>query len=280
MTAATEGDKTSPALTYTPKKNLLLVLYLAIILFLVIKIYPYWYKLGFNFLIAGYFVFKEMRLATALYAFVIYIILYPLGQIKKFFDKKAEAAEEKYEEDVQPIRDEFTKDEARRGWFANQRLVIVLEWFLLCFYTMNAVVVGVIFFQPFSYERISPLLFFKEIMPSLPLRVVDWIPLAGMVDLTRPNRRLNLISAIGAGLVGLFQVVLNKKQSKRQLVMYLVAFPLGAFFITYAVPAGFEFALALFELLTVIGITIENIIGFFQKSKFFAPAVSQITKKT
>ncbi len=253
-----ENDS-STILSYSPRKNFLIPLIILVITGFVILFFPLWYRFCLNLVILGYYGFKEMRLGTVFFAVVLRIILYPLGRLKKRFDKRIKKAKEEFKEKIKPISHPLQKDKYKRKWLASHQWVVCFDWFYFCFWSMNAFAVGWLFLQPFTLDRLEKELFFSFLLPQFPLNTTSFIPIAGMVDLTKVNMTLNLMSAIGAGLVGLVEVIINKKQGKKELLMYLILFPLGAYFITIWVPSGFEFSLAIFEILTILIILIEKI---------------------
>ncbi|MGI5827861.1 MAG: hypothetical protein ACOX6V_02445 [Patescibacteria group bacterium] len=249
-------------ISYSPRKDLLLFIYLILIVLATVAFFKYWVALSFNAIMFGYFIFREMRWATVIFAVIIRAILYPLGRLRKRFEKKVDVAQDDLDTNVKSVKHPLLKDKAKRSWLAKYRSVLVFEWFCFCFYTMNALSVGYIFLKPFTEERVKSELFTQYLLPKFPLNTTGWIPLVGMVDLTEVNMPLNLISAIGAGLVGLVEVILHKKTTRKQLFMYLIMFPLGAYFITMWVPAGFEFTLVVFEALTILIVFAEKIAEF------------------
>jgi ABC-type multidrug transport system fused ATPase/permease subunit len=259
------SDNEQTQLSYSKKNNPMLSIGLIAVLVGLIWFYPIWYRFGFNLLMIGYFIFHEMRMATVFYATVLRIIMYPIGQIKKSSDKKVSKAEEELLKEMKGVENKLIVAEKKREWLGRHKWIAMFNWFYLCFYTINAVVIGSIFFKPFTYARVKEQLYLESIKFTFPLKTVGFIPLVGMVDLSKINMKLNFISAVGVGMVGLAEIVLNRKTSKRQLLMYGVMFPLGAFFLTMWVPSGFEFAFAIFALLTVLLIIGENLIKLRKK---------------
>jgi len=246
-------------LAYTSRTDKVFFLGSLIILLASIFAFQYWAQLGFNLIFFGYLFFREMRLSTVFYAVLIRIILYPFALINKHLNKTIKQTEEKYEE-ITKIRDIFEKKYEKKSLLRKKRLVLLYSWFYLCFLTMNAVTVGYIFFQQFTEEKLSQILYHPFILPKkFPIKTTAYLPFVGMVDLAKPNMTLNLYSAIGAGLVGIIELTINKKRGRNQLLKYLVFFPLGAYFLTYWVPCGFEFSLIIFEALTIALILIENL---------------------
>lgn len=255
-------------LTYSPKKDLIIFIAILGILMAIIYFFKIWYQFCFNLLMLGYFIFRRMREATVFFAVLLRTILYPLGRTKKHFDERLKKAEKEFKETVQPVSHPIMMDKIKRQWLASFRGIVCFDWFYFLFYSMNALVVAWIFLQDFTPQRIGQELYTKFLMPTFPLSTVAWIPLVGMVNLTEVNLLLNFYSAIGAGLVGLTEIIINKKTARKELFMYLVCFPLGAYFITIWVPAGFEFSLIIFEGLTIAIILIEKILGS-RAFKFF-----------
>lgn len=246
-------------LVYAKKTNRWFFLGSLTLLLICIFGFKYWYQLGFNILFFGYFIFRELRLATMFYATVVRIILYPSALINKALEGHFKKTETQYEK-IQKIENAFERDSQKRDLLASKNKVLLYSWFHLCFLTMNAVTIGVIFFQKFTREKLSSILYTDFYLPkNYPISTTAFIPLVGEVDLAIPNLKLNFYSAVGAGIVGLFEIIFNKKVSKRQLVKYLIFFPLGAYYLTYWVPSGFEFALIVFEILTAGIILVEKI---------------------
>lgn len=263
-------------LVYTSRKDKGFIFGTLLILFLCIFAFKYWYRLGFNILFLGYFIFREMRLATVFYASIVRIILYPSALINKALSKNIKQTEEKYQE-IREIKHVFERDFQKKSLLKTERKVFLYSWFHLCFLTMNAVTIGAVFFQKFTKEKLMEMLYMNFYLPkSFPIKTTALLPVVGMIDLAVPNLTLNFYSAVGAGLVGVVEVFLNKKASRRQLIKYLVFFPLGAYFITYWVPSGFEFALIVFEILTIGIIVAENI----SKSRAFKTVTTSISSQT
>lgn len=267
MTSRKQSSAVAPT-SYSAKKDPLSFLILALILIFTIFSFKYWTLFCFNTIMLGYLFFRELRGATIFFAVILRIILYPLGFVKKTFDNKIRQAKEKFKEKVRLASNPLLRDQLKRDWLTKNKKIIFFDWFYFCFYSMNAFVVGWIFLQPFTEVRIAESVFFKFLIPKFPMTTTSYIPLVGMVDLTKINFTLNFISAVGAGIVGLFEVVLHQKRRRREMLMYLVMFPLGAYFLTVWVPSGFEFSLIIFEILT-IGIIITEKIGESKVFKFF-----------
>jgi len=224
-----------------------------------IFVFRYWAQLGFNILFLGYWIFGEIRLATILYATIIRAILYPSALVNKYLESKLEKAAQEFES-IQKIKDVFKQKAKKKQFLSSKKKILLYSWFHLCFLTMNAITIGYIFFQKFNRERLTQMLYFDFYMPkNFPIQTEAVLPIVGQVNLAVPNMTLNFYSAIGAGIVGLAQVIFNKKVGRRQLVKYLVFFPLGAYYLTCWVPSGFEFALIVFEILTFLLIIIEKI---------------------
>lgn len=215
--------------------------------------YKYWYIFTFNILMVGYYLFKELRLATVFYAVILRVIMTPIAKVLEHYESLAEEAEVKYKELTSNTSNPLVLAKVAKDWFKANKKTVLWNFFNLCFYCMHAFAIGFIFLHPFSKERVDAFLKISSIYPPhLPLNTQCWIPLIGNVDLAVYSPALNLTSAVGAGIVGLFQVILNKKTETKEVVMYLIGFPVGAYFITRVVPSGFEFALTIFELLSVM----------------------------
>lgn len=258
-------------LSYEKKSNNLLFFVAAVILIFCIWAFKYWAQLGFNLLFLAYSLTSDMRVAIIFYATMIRIILYPSALVKKHLSKDIEKTEEKYQ-GLRGIKKKFERDERIAKFVSVRKKMLAFSWFHLCFLTMNAVTIGYIFFQNFTRERLNDFLWTDLFMPkNFPINTTGYLPVVGQVDFSKPNMRLNFWSAVGAGVVGLVEILFNKKTSKRQLVKYLVFFPLGAYFLTYWVPCGFEFALIVFEVLTVGIILAEKL----SKTKAFNMATGK-----
>jgi|GEM_PF-2264074 len=254
-------------LAYSPQQNLGVAGYLILILIGIIFGYRYWYLACFNVLLLGYYLFSEMRLATVFYAVVLRVVMYPIAQFQKRYSRLAEEAEEAYQEKVSRTKNPLAQAQAAQDWILSNKKTVLFNFFYLCFYTMNAVVIGLIFLHPFTKERVDEFLRIKSIYPQFPISTQTWLPIVGEVDLAKYSPDLNLASAVGAGLVGFFEVAFNKKTDTKQLLLYLVGFPVGAYFITMIVPSGFEFALTVFEILTMLVIAVESILKKTKKQK-------------
>jgi len=264
--------------SYSAKKDWRSFAVLAAILAFIVFTFKYWILFCFNTIMIGYFLFSELRGATIFFAVVLRILLYPLGYVKKTFDKRIRKAEEEFRKEARLTNNPLLKDKLRREWLARNKKVVFFDWFYFCFYSMNAFVVGWIFLQPFTQARIGQGVLFDFLVPNFPMTTTSYIPLVGMADLTKINMTLNFLSAVGAFIVGAFEVTFHKKTRRKDLLMYLVMFPLGAYFITMWVPSGFEFSLIVFEILT-IGIIIVEKIGETKIFKFFKPPVEEKEKK-
>lgn len=266
-----DKDKSSSQLSYTKSTDAVFFIGVLLILGFCIFTFKYWAQLGFNVLFLGYWIFGEMRLATVLYGTFIRLALYPSALINKYFEAKIDKATEEFEE-IKQEKNTFLQADKRKKFLGSKKKVLLYSWFHLCFLTMNAITVGYIFFQNFTQERLKNELWANFFMPNtFPINTQAQLPLVGIVDLAEPNMRLNFYSAVGAGAVGLFQVIFNKKVSRRDLFKFLILFPLGAYYLTCWVPCGFEFALIVFEILTMLLIVIEKI----SQSKLFKYVKSQ-----
>lgn len=264
--------------SYSAKKDPLSFLALALILGFITFSFKYWTLFCFNTIMFGYLFFRELRGATIFFAIILRILLYPLGYIKKTFDKRIRRAEEEFKKEARATSNPLFKDKLRREWLVKNKKIVFFDWFYFCFYSMNAFVVGWIFLQPFTQERVANSVLFEFLIPKFPITTTSYIPLVGMVDLTKINFTLNFISAVGAGIVGLFEIVLHQKRKRREMLMYLVMFPLGAYFITMWVPSGFEFSLIVFEVLTIGIIVTEKVVGS-KVFKFFKPVEEKTEEK-
>lgn len=215
--------------------------------------YKYWYIFTFNILMVGNYLFKELRLATVFYAVILRIIMTPIAKVLEHYESLAEGAETKYRELTSNTNNPLMLAKVAKDWFRANKKTVLWNFFNICFYCMHAFAIGFIFLHPFSKDRVDELLKIESIYPPhLPLNTQCWIPLIGQVDLAQYSPELNLTSAIGAAIVGLFQVILNKKTERKEMMMYLIGFPAGAYLITRIVPSGFEFALTIFELLSIM----------------------------
>jgi len=268
---------TSPPTSYSAKKDRRSFIVLALILGFIIFTFKYWMLFCFNTIMTGYFLFSELRGATIFFAVILRILLYPLGYVKRTFDKRIRKAEEEFRKEARLTNNPLLKDKLRREWLSRNKKIVFFDWFYFCFYSMNAFVVGWIFLQPFTQARINQGVLFDFLVPKFPMTTESYIPLVGMADLTKINMTLNFLSAVGAFIVGIFEVTFHKKTRRKDLLMYLVMFPLGAYFITMWVPSGFEFSLIVFEILTV-GIIIVEKITESKVFKFFKPPVEEEKK--
>ncbi|MDP2873988.1 MAG: hypothetical protein Q8N84_01720 [bacterium] len=240
-------------LSYSPEISPGVTGGLLVILIGTIIAYKYWYIFTFNILMIGNYLFKELRLATVFYAVILRIIMTPIAKVLEHYESLAEGAEAKYKELTSNTNNPLMLAQVAKDWFRVNKKTVLWNFFNICFYCMHAVAIGFIFLHPFSKERVDALLKIPSIYPPhLPLNTQCWIPLIGQVDLAQYSPELNLTSAIGAAIVGLFQVVLNKKTDRKEMMMYLIGFPTGAYLITRVVPSGFEFALTVFELLSIM----------------------------
>ncbi len=246
-------------LSYTKKTNSFFVLGSLLILFFCIYFFKTWKILGLNILFLGYFIFNNLGLATVLYAVFIRVVLYPTALIKNYLEARIKKTEEKFNE-INGLSNRLERDKQKQKLLQSNKLLLLFSWFHLCFMTMNAVAIGAIFFQGFTQERLERLLYSDFYTPdNYPINTLSKIPLLGIVDLAKPNLTLNLYGAIGAAVLGLTEIIMNKRTSKRQLLKYLILFPAGAYYLTYWVPSGFEYALLIFEILTIFIIIGERI---------------------
>lgn len=276
-------EKKTIRLSYTKKTDYLFLIGSLLILFLCIFGFKFWYHLGFNLLFIGYFIFGEIRLATVFYAVISRIILYPSALIDKFLEKSFEQTEEKLSQ-IKKMEDVFEKNFQKKSLLNSKRASLLYSWFHLCFLTMNAVTIGAIFFQNFTKDKLASVLYTSFYLPKkFPINTSGYIPLVGMVDLSKPNMTLNLYSALGAGVVGLAEVIINKKIKRKELIKYIIFFPLGAYYLTYWVPSGFEFALVVFEGLTTLIIIGEKIFNskLFKgiRAPYHSPSSNNSVKK-
>lgn len=246
-------------LSYTKKTSFFYVLGSVLILLFCIFFFKTWKILGLNILFIGYFIFSNLGFATVLYAVFIRVILYPTALIKNYLEARIKKTEEKFNK-INGLSNRLERDRQKQKLLQSNKLLLLFSWFHLCFMTMNAVAIGAIFFQGFDQERLERLLYADFYTPdNYPINTLSKIPFLGIVDLAKPNLTLNLYGAIGAAVLGLTEIIMNKRTSKRQLLKYLVLFPAGAYYLTYWVPSGFEYALLIFEILTIFIIIGERI---------------------
>jgi hypothetical protein len=238
-----------------PQKSKNYQFILLIILFGVLTI-PL-YRLSFNILFVGYNMFGELRMATVFYAVITRFLVYPVRVFSMYTRRLEERADQDFSH-VKEVKDPLQRKEEEKKWLERNRHVLLFLIFQMAVYVLFALISGRIFIQAFTPEGMDKLLYPFVSMPDFPLQTTDWIPLIGDVDLTKINNQLNLMSAAGAGLVGLFEVVIHGKTKRRELLMLLVGYPAGAYFLTSQVPAGFEFSLIVFEILTIAVIFIEK----------------------
>jgi len=233
----------------------------------IIFIARYWYQFLFNLVFIGYNIFEAMSWGIVFACILWRIFLYPQRIMGNYFSGQSKKADAEHEK-VLAIQDDVKRKELQNQWFSKNHFVLVFMWFSFCFLIMNALMAGRIFFFEFTPERIAETLYTFVPEPDFPLNTTSWIPLVGQVDLTQINQRLNFISAVGVGVVGLADIIIHKKNSRRELIMLLFVFPLGAFLITSQVPSGFEFAMAVLEILTIFLILFEGLIGgMFKKMR-------------
>jgi hypothetical protein len=270
------NNNTNSQLSYTKKTDFWFFFTSVIIFAACIWGFKYWKQLGLNIIFIWYFLFKELRLATVFYAVIVRIILYPSAYIQKKLEKETKETEKEFAE-IKKMNNVLEKTDLKKKLLNKHRLVFAFSWFHLCFMTMNAVTIGAIFFQGFSQTRLEQQLYTDLYLPKkFPIKTDTILPVVGALDLAKPNLALNFWGAVGAALVGLVEIVLNKKTSKRQLFKYLFLFPAGAYFLTYWVPSGFEFALLIFEILTVLIIITENVL----ESNIYKTLAGKDTKKS
>jgi hypothetical protein len=229
-----------------------------IILLLAIAIYPIWYRLSFNIIFWGYNIFDEMRLAIVFYAIIFRILTYPFRLLQLSYKKKEEEIDAALEI-VEKTDDDYLKKVKKYEVFNRYSNIIVLIFLQFTVMAIIWMTVGRIFIQNFTPERIEHELFSFVDEPSFPLNLTGWIPIAGMINLGVINQKLNFISAMAVAVVGLVDVIIHQKTERTQLIMLLVIFPAGAFFITSQVPSGFEWSMTVFEALTLVMIPIEKI---------------------
>ncbi|HNT30157.1 MAG TPA: hypothetical protein PKL83_04370 [bacterium] len=220
----------------------------------------WWYSLFFNIIFIGYDIFEEMRYSIVFFAIFLRIISYPLRLIGNSLSKKEKIADEE-QELISQIKDDVTRKRQQQLWLKKHKNVLLFVWFNMGFSILNTLMVGRIFLENFTSDRTLPMLWSWVPRPDFPVQTLSWLPIVGMTDLSVINQKLNFISAIGAGVVGIAEVVIRGKTSKREIWMYLLAYPLGAYFITNQVPSGFEFTLICIEVLTLALIFIEKAAG-------------------
>jgi hypothetical protein len=263
-------------LSYSYGKGSPLVLIgLIAIIFLMIWLFPIWYRFSFNSLIFGYFLFKDMRYATVFYGVIMRIIMYPAGFLNKKLKRSTEVVEEEFHKKIHKVNNEIIKRKNKIYYLNKYKWIILFSWFYLAFFALNTLTVGRTFWgqgedTKFNHDYVGEISYFKGIKDKLvyPIKTSGYLPLVGEINLNEYSMKLNLLSAIGAGLVGLVQIFIEKKTSPRQLLMYGLMFPLGAYFLTDKwVPSGFEFALLVFEALTIIIMAVEKIYEFSKKKK-------------
>lgn len=229
-----------------------------------IALYPVWRQFCYNMIFLGYNLFGEMRLATIFFAVILRIVLYPM-RLFSLFTNPLEKQANLESDTIATVSDPVKRKQDYRAWLAKHRHLMLFVLFQFCFTIMNALVIGQIFLANFEPQKVASMLYPFIGEPSFPLQTRNFIPLIGQVDLTMINNTLNFYSAVGAGVVGFFEIIMHRKTDKKAFFFYLVVYPAGAYFITSQVPAGFEFSLLTFEVLTVALILVEKAVQLIAK---------------
>ncbi len=271
------------------KGNPILLIGSILILLFLYWFFNFWYRLNFNSLVIGYFLFHDMRYATIFYATIMRLILYPVGLLNKKFKNGTEIAEDEFHQKINKVNNDIIKRKNKIYYLNKYKWVVLFNWFYLCLFTLNAITVGRTFWgtgenNNFNKEYIKEITYFKgmEEKISTPIKVSGYLPIVGEISLNEYSSKLNLLSAIGAGLVGLVQIIIEKKTSRKQVFMYAIMFPLGAYFLTDRwVPSGFEFALLIFEILTILIMFVEWIFEItMKKQKLKIKLLEEINQAT
>ncbi|HDS11467.1 MAG TPA: hypothetical protein ENN77_01035, partial [Candidatus Wirthbacteria bacterium] len=167
-----------------------------VITLLVVLFARHWYKFCFNLVFIGYSYFEEMRMGIVFSAVVWRIALYPLRLLSHYFRRQEERVDAQHEK-IMDIEDSVKRKLAQRQWLAKNQFILFFLWFKFCFDLMNALMVGLVFLDNFTPERVERTLYSFVSEPAFPLQTTNYIPLAGMVDLTKESPWLNFISALG-----------------------------------------------------------------------------------
>ncbi len=232
-----------------------------VLLLVVVFGYPYWHDFAFNLVFIGYNWFGDMRLASVFFAVILRAIMYPLRIMGLRADKQIHDAE-KLNNRISEIDNSIERKTKQRVLLSRYKWALVFLWFNTCFFIMNAYAVHVIFVTHFSPETVQARLYPFVQEPAFPLVTNSYIPVINrMVDLTKPSALLDLYASIGAALTGAMEVIIHKKHTKRDVLLYLVCYPLVAFNLNWVTKAGFEWTLICFEVLTVALIILEKIVS-------------------
>lgn len=230
-----------------------------------VLIIPLWQRILFNIVFLGYYLFGSMQWAIIFFAFVMRLVFVPTRMARlriqediDALDKKIAHARESIDDPVQ--QKEFVRTIRREnGWAFNYIL------FDFCFLMATVLASGTMFYKPFTEERVLDSLFSFIPTPAFPVDTMGWLPIIGEIDFSQVNNLLNLSSAIGLGLVGIMEVVVHNRTSKRDIMLYLIGYPLVGYLVTSNVPSGFEFWMTMMAVLTLVVVALEKVVKFGKK---------------
>ncbi|OIP96972.1 hypothetical protein AUK40_04235 [Candidatus Wirthbacteria bacterium CG2_30_54_11] len=232
---------------------------LIIILLVIIFGYSHWYRFCFNLFFIGYNWLGDMRLATVFFAVFLRLVLLPFRFGNRHFEHKIKEAEAR-EATLSQVSDPVIRKARQRELLQRFKPAINFMWFDFCFFAMNAYVIHKLFVTHFTPDIVLPRLYHFVQIPDFPLITTSFIPLVGrVIDLTKRSQILDVYASCGAAITGLFEIVLHKKYTKRDLLLYLVLYPGVAFNMNWFVRGGFTWTLICFEVLTVVMIILEKV---------------------
>lgn len=238
--------------------------FVVVLALLALCVVPF-YRLAYNILFIGYNWFGEMRLAIVFFAVMIRLLLYPVRMLAHYTRRLERKADAEYQQ-VSAMEDSPSRKDAEKNWLSRNRFILMFILVQLIIYLIVTFSSGRIFYSEFTQERTQDLLYSFVAEPEFPLNTTSWLPFVGLVDLSKVNHTLNIYATVGAGLVGLFEVIIHRKTRRRELFMLLVMYPVAAYLITVSVPAGFKLSLLSFSALTILAIFVEKgVVSLFRK---------------
>lgn len=213
--------------------------------------------------------YKDMGIALIIFVVFLRIILLPLRQKAKKSEPEQEkimkelaGAEEKYK--YEPIKLKRVTKAITRKYRGTINLRLVDLFIEGVYFAM----LWRIFGEGFTEDELSLLYSFVS-KPAQPMNLT----FLHLFDLTTPNPTLNFISAVGLFVVLFFANWTKSKKASREDYIMMVWGPVGAFFITYRIPAGQEFFFTITETIEFALMLNDQLTKWRQKMGLATPLI-------
>ena len=211
--------------------------------------------------------YKDMGIALIIFVVILRIILLPLRQKAKVYEKDQERMireikriEEKYQYEPIKLKEERRKIFKKYGGAVNLRIADLF---------IEGIYFGMLWrifgagFEEWEFALLYPFVS----RPSEPMNLT----FLHLFNLTVPNPSLNAISAVGLFIVLFFHNWVKPQIVTREDYIIMIFSPLAAFFLTYRIPAGQEFFFTISETIEFLLILNDQLVKWRKKFGFDQP---------